>query len=207
MRTTQAQKMLRLMESGEPVKLTVSTAGSFKKLTRLAFVAEQFGYAYEDLAQVGRAGFQISLVPDPSPQAQALAAANRTRYPHARDGGSLPPLVPEAHRLLKARMTLDLNRRLSDRQRLLLVTIPVTMIALALGIRFGQDTTGFITITAITLGSATALFAPLLVISRRHVVTYSAQLKAAGFVPTTDRNGRTRYVPPGGRLPEHGNSA
>ncbi|MGW2015896.1 hypothetical protein [Streptomyces sp. NPDC001927] len=111
------------MESGEPVELSLSTAKSMKTLTRLAFVAEQFGYAYEDLAQVGRGSFLISLVPDPSPHAQALAAANRTQCPYARDGGPLPP-----------------------------------------------------------------------------------QLEAAGFVPTTDENGRTRYLPPSDRrFPGNGN--
>lgn len=47
-----ARKMLRQMESGEPVQLSLSMA-TMKKLTRLAFYAQQFGYEYADVRQGG----------------------------------------------------------------------------------------------------------------------------------------------------------
>lgn len=70
----QMQKMLRLMASGEPVELT-SPMASVKKLARLAFVAQQFGYEYADVRQSsGRNGALTMLIlPDPSPQARARA--------------------------------------------------------------------------------------------------------------------------------------
>jgi len=48
----QVQKMLRLMASGEAVELT-SPMASVKKLARLAFIAQQFGYEYADVRQGG----------------------------------------------------------------------------------------------------------------------------------------------------------
>ncbi|MFE9459733.1 hypothetical protein [Streptomyces californicus] len=203
MRETHEQKMLRLMASGEPVKLTLSMT-TMKRLTRLAFIAQQFGYAYADLRQ-GSGAMVMWLVPDPGPQARALAAENRARYPHAGDGGPLPPLEPGALELLKARMTLDLKRQYSTKQRLALMAVLLTTGALSLGCEFGRDTFGVITIAGVFLAATAALLPVGFAISRRSVVKYTARLEAAGFTPVTDRNGRLRYVPPGGQLPGHGN--
>ncbi|CAL9435047.1 hypothetical protein SUDANB58_02132 [Streptomyces sp. enrichment culture] len=46
----QTRRMLRLMASGEPVQLA-SPMASVRKLARLAFVAQQFGYEYADVRQ------------------------------------------------------------------------------------------------------------------------------------------------------------
>ncbi|MFB8404981.1 hypothetical protein [Streptomyces sp. NPDC055912] len=73
------RKMLRLLAGGEPVALGAGSA-SFKKLARLAFLAEQFGYEYADLRRKDR-GFTLHLEPDLRPRAQELAAENRRRYP------------------------------------------------------------------------------------------------------------------------------
>ncbi|MZG14034.1 hypothetical protein GTY44_11100, partial [Streptomyces sp. SID5914] len=106
----QTQKMLQLMASGEPVQLT-SRMSSVKKLAKLAFVAQQFGYEYADVRQSGgnNAALTMLLVPDPSPQARTRAAQNWAQYPNAGDGVSLPPLVPDAFELLKARINFDLT--------------------------------------------------------------------------------------------------
>ncbi|MEU7112844.1 hypothetical protein [Streptomyces sp. NPDC046182] len=42
--------------------------------------------------------------------ASARAAKNRARYPHAGDGGELPPLTPEEVDLLSSRMMVDFDR-------------------------------------------------------------------------------------------------
>lgn len=56
MSNRQVQKMFQLMASGEAVEVT-SPMASVKKLARLAFVAQQFGYEYADVRQgVGTTG-------------------------------------------------------------------------------------------------------------------------------------------------------
>ncbi|MFE5295324.1 hypothetical protein [Streptomyces sp. NPDC056632] len=195
--------MLRLIASGEPVKLTISMA-TMKRLTRLAFITQQFGYEYADLQQ-GSGAMVMWLVPDRSPQARALAAENWARYPHASDGVSLPPLVPDALELLKARMVLDLKREYSTKQRLALMAAYLTAAALMLGFGFGRNTIDVMTTAGVFSAAITALLPVGFAISRRFVVKYTAQLEVAGFTPVTDRNGRLRYVPPGVQLPGHGN--
>ncbi|MFC9594088.1 hypothetical protein [Streptomyces sp. NPDC056944] len=202
MRKRRVRKMLRQMESGETVELTLLT--TMRGLTRLAFLAEQFGYAYADLNE-SEGRMAMWLVPDPSPQARALAAENRARYPHAGDGGPLPPLVPEAIELLRARMVLDLDRQDSRRQRLAIGAVLLTLVAGELGMEFGDDAIGALTIAGVVALAFAALTPVGFAISRRLIVRYTARLEAAGFTPVTDDNGRKRYVPPGGQLPGHGN--
>ncbi|MFE7515838.1 hypothetical protein ACFU8I_32100 [Streptomyces sp. NPDC057540] len=202
MRKKHVRKMLRQMESGETVELTLMT--TMGGLTRLAFLAEQFGYAYADLNDAG-GKMALLLVPDPSPQARACAAENRARYPRAADGGSLPPLVPEAIEILKARMVLDLGRKHSPRQQLAFIVVLLILGAVDLGADFGEGTVDALTIAGVFLLAMAVLTSVMFVISRRLNVTYTARLEAAGFTPVTDENGRKRYLPPGGQLPGHGN--
>ncbi|MEU0402719.1 hypothetical protein ABZ318_21240 [Streptomyces sp. NPDC006197] len=191
------------MESGEPVTLTVST--TMKRLTKLAFIAQQFGYEYADL-KLGSGGSCVMwLVPDPSPQARALAAENRARYPHASDGVSLPSYAPDALELLKARMTLDLKRQYSTGKRLALIFAFLALAAAGIGSEYGDNAIDALTIAGVFLAATAAPVPVGFAISRRFVVRYTARLEAAGFTPVTDRNGRLRYVPPGGQLPGHGN--
>ena len=98
----QMRSMLKSMAGGGPVELT-SPLASVKKLARLAFVAQQFGYEYADAGHGGSQGnaLKLLIVPDPSPQARARAAQNWAQYPNAHDGSSLPPLVPDAFELLQ----------------------------------------------------------------------------------------------------------
>lgn len=192
------------MADGEPVRLSL-TMTTMKGLARLAFIAQQFGYEYENLQQGGQGVSVLSLVPDPGPQARALARENRERYPHAAEGGPLPPLAPDAIKLLKARMLLDLQRQYSDRARLALIVATLTVASLSLGMEFGKGAASVLTIAGVCWVSTAALVSVMFVISRRSVAKGTARLRAAGFTPVTDHNGRPRYVPPGGRLPGHGN--
>ncbi|MDJ1134428.1 hypothetical protein [Streptomyces iconiensis] len=200
------RKMLRQMGSGEPVRVAPAMA-TMKKLTRLAFYAEQFGYAYADVRQGGGPqgnGYVLLLVPDPDPGARARAARNRELYPHASGGGPLPPLGPEAVELFKARITFDITTMYTDKQRILLTGVGVVPIAVPLGILLGTGGTA----VAIGFGVWAVLMgiAPIgLAVTRRHKARYSALLEAAGFTPVTDQGGRLRYVPPDGQLPGHGN--
>lgn len=200
----QVQKMLRLMASGEPVELT-SPLASVKKLARLAFIAQQFGYEYVDVRQsAGRNNALVMLIaPDPNPQARARAAQNWAQYPNAADGVSVPPLVPDAFELLKARINFDLTGK-SAEKRMAYGAIGLSVGAVILGVRLGGDAGAWITAVVVW-----ALFMAVLgiglVVTRKRNAKFAARLQAAGFTPVTDGTGRVRYLPPGGQLPGHGN--
>ncbi|MBC9725517.1 hypothetical protein [Streptomyces sp. TRM68367] len=200
----QVQKMLRLMASGEPVELT-SPMASVKKLARLAFVAQQFGYEYADVRQSsGRNGALIMLiVPDPGPQARARAAQNWAQYPNAGDGVSLPPVVPDAFELLKARINFDLTGRNAEK-RMLWAAVGITLGCVVLGVRGGADADAFV-IAAVVWAVFMGIFGLGLFVTRKRNAKFAARLQAAGFAPVTDETGRLRYLPPGGQFPGHGN--
>ncbi|WP_328639808.1 hypothetical protein [Streptomyces canus] len=180
------------------------TAWSWKRLARLAFIAEQFGYEYADLQMTNDNKFALFIVPDLSPEGRQRAAQNRARYPDAGEGVALPPVVPEAIDLFKARMVVDTGSQHSDKLRMGIMIFFLTMSAAAICFRLRADTDAVV-IVGIVWAALMALLPPLLVYSRRYRAQYATQLQAAGFTPVTDRNGRLRYVPPGGQLPGHGN--
>ncbi|MEU3932907.1 hypothetical protein AB0E85_12845 [Streptomyces sp. NPDC029044] len=200
----QMQKMLRLMASGEPVELT-SPMASVKKLARLAFVAQQFGYEYADVRQSsGRNGaLTMLLLPDPSPQARARAGQNWAQYPDAADGVSVPPVVPGAFELLKARINFDLTGKHAEK-RMGYGALGVSLGCVILGFRFGGEAVDFVVAGVLWL-LFMAVFGIGLVVTRKRNVKFAARLQAAGFLPVTDENGRTRYLPPGAQLPGQGN--
>ncbi|MFI6375867.1 hypothetical protein [Streptomyces sp. NPDC050546] len=200
----QTQKMLRLMASGEPVELT-SPMASVKKLARLAFVAQQFGYEYADVRQSsGRNGALTMLIlPDPSPHARGRAAQNWAQYPNAADGVSLPPLVPDAFELLKARINFDLTGK-SAEKRMGYAALGLTVGCVILALRSGGDASAFIAAGGIWL-LFMAIFGIGLLVTRKRNAKFAARLQAAGFMPVTDENGRMRYLPPGAQPPGHGN--
>jgi hypothetical protein len=200
----QTQKMLRLMASGEPVELT-SPMASVKKLARLAFVAQQFGYEYADVRQSsGRNGALIMLlVPDPSPQARARAGQNWAQYPGAADGVSLPPLVPDAFELLKARINFDLTGKNAEK-RMGYAALGVTVGCVILAFRSGGESTDFVAAGVVWL-LLMAVFGIGFLVTRKRNAKFAARLRAAGFTPVHDENGRLRYLPPGAQQPGHGN--
>ncbi|WP_077800566.1 hypothetical protein [Streptomyces sp. JHA26] len=200
----QTQKMLRLMASGEPVELT-SAMASVKKLARLAFVAQQFGYEYADVRQGGGNNGQLRMliVPDPSPQARARAAQNRAQYPNAGDGVSVPPLVPDAFELLKARINFDLTGT-SAQKRMGYAGLGVTLGCAVLAFRAGGQSDDFV-MAAIVWLFALAVLGVGLLVTRKRNAKFAARLQAAGFLPVADETGRVRYLPPGAQPPGHGN--
>ncbi|WP_225628682.1 hypothetical protein [Streptomyces werraensis] len=199
----QTQKMLRLMAGGEPVELT-SPMASVKKLARLAFVAQQFGYEYADVRQGGGNNSQLKMliVPDPSPQAQARAAQNWAQYPNAHDGVSLPPLVPDAVELLKARINFDLTGK-SAEKRIGYGALGVSIGAVIIAYRLGGTSDDFVVAAVIWL-ALMAILGIGFVVTRKRNAKFAARLQAAGFAPVTDGTGRVRYLPPGSGTPYGG---
>lgn len=189
------RRMLRQMESGEPVQLTIAMT-TMKGLARLAFIAEEFGYAYADLQQTSDNKVVLSVVPDLSPRARERAAQNRQRYPDAHDGLSLPPVVPETVELLRARMVFDLGRQSTEKQRVTIAGLAITAVVWVSGYRFADGTAGVVAAVSVWAGLMALLPAGVLV-RRHHDAKYAAQLDAAGFTAVTDRSGRLRYVPRG----------
>ncbi|MFF8098913.1 hypothetical protein ACF07S_03815 [Streptomyces sp. NPDC016640] len=200
----QTRKMLQLMASGEPVELT-SAMASVKKLARLAFVAQQFGYEYADVRQGGgnNSRLRMLIVPDPSPHARARAAQNWAQYPNAGDGVSLPPLVPDAFELLKARINFDLTGK-SAEKRMGYGAIGVSVGAVVMAYQAGGRSSDFV-IAAVVWLALMAVLGIGFVVTRKRNAKFAARLRAAGFAPVTDGTGRVRYLPPGGQIPGHGN--
>jgi hypothetical protein len=200
----QIQKMLRLMASGEPVELT-SPMASVKKLARLAFVAQQFGYEYADVRQSsGRNGaLTMLLLPDPGPQARARAGQNWAQYPNAADGVSLPPLVPDAFELLKARINFDLTGKHAEK-RMWYGALGVTVGCAILAFRLGGEPSDFVVAGVVWL-LFVAIFGIGLGVTRKRNAKFAALLQGAGFMPVNDAAGRLRYLPPGAQMPGQGN--
>ncbi|MBC9731204.1 hypothetical protein [Streptomyces sp. TRM68367] len=190
------------MASGKPVEVKPAMS-TMKNLTRLVFTAQQFGYEYADIWQGGGPqgnGLVILIVPDPSPQSRARAAQNWAQYPNASDGGALPPLVPEAVELLKARITFDITAMYTNKQLILLSGFAAVPLAVPIGFALSAGTTAIV--LAGTVWAALMALLPVgFAVNRHYRTKYAALLLAAGYTPMTDQNGRLRYVPPGGRLP------
>ncbi|MFE7273978.1 hypothetical protein [Streptomyces sp. NPDC057623] len=196
----QVQKMLRLMASGEPVELT-SPMASVKKLATLAFLAQQFGYEYMDVRQSGsRNNALVMLIaPDPSPQARARAAQNWAQYPNVGDGVSVPPLIPDAFELLKARINFDLTGKNAEK-RMGYAAIGLTVGAVILGLRLGADAAAWVA-AFLTWAFFMAIVGIGFAVTRKRNARFAARLQAAGFMPVTDQTGRVRYLPPGAQVP------
>ncbi|WP_406352619.1 hypothetical protein [Streptomyces sp. NBC_00658] len=169
---------------------------SVKKLARLAFIAQQFGYEYADVRQGGgrNNALKMIIVPDPGPQAQARAAQNWAQFPQAGDGQSLPPVVPDALELLKARINFDLTGK-NAQQRMLYGVLGVTVACVVLAVRTGGDAVAFSVAGALWV-LVMAVFGIGFVVTRKRNAKFAARLRAAGFTPMTEEGGRVRYLPP-----------
>ncbi|MFJ8086400.1 hypothetical protein ACIQ6Y_38315 [Streptomyces sp. NPDC096205] len=205
MKKRQVRKMLREMATGQPVTVS-SPMASVKKLARFAYVAQQFGYEYADVRQGGQhnSEYTMLLVPDHSPQGRARAAQNWAQYPNAGDGASLPPLVPNAVELLKARIKFDISGRHAEKRRIRLAATGIPLACVGLVFELGADTTAFV-VAGVLCAAGLGLLPLGLAYSRRDNARQAALLQAAGFTQVRDETGRLRYVPPGGQLPGHGN--
>ncbi|MFE0508483.1 hypothetical protein [Streptomyces sp. NPDC058964] len=196
----QVRKMLQLMASGEPVTLTNSMA-SVKRIARLACIAQQFGYEYTDAHYTGSRNnvLKLLIVPDHRPEARTRAAQNWAQYPNAADGVSLPPVVPDALELLKARIQFDLTGKNAEK-RMLYGAGGITLGLLLYTVRKGGGAFNFI-----VAGAAWVIFMGVmgigLLVTRRRNAKFATRLRAAGFVPVTDESGRLRYLPPGAQIP------
>ncbi|MFF4542687.1 hypothetical protein ACFY1J_00330 [Streptomyces sp. NPDC001406] len=196
----QVRKMLQLMAGGEPVALTNSMA-SVKKIARLAFIAQQFGYEYADAQYTGSRNnvLKMLIVPDHSPQARARAAQNWAQYPNAADGVSLPPVVPDALELLKARIQFDLTGKNAEK-RMLCGAGGITLGLILYTVRKGGGAFNFI-----AAGAVWVIFMGIMgigfLVTRRRNAKFAARLQAAGFMPVTDEGGRLRHLPPGTQVP------
>ncbi|MER6137455.1 hypothetical protein [Streptomyces sp. NPDC001815] len=200
------RKLFRLMAGGGAIEFSSSMA-SLKKLTRLAFVAQQFGYEYADVRQGGRgqgSALTMLLVPDPSPRAQQRAAQNWAQFPQAPGGGPLPPFVPDALELLKARINFDLTGK-SAEKRMAWGAVGFTVGCVILALRTGGDGIAF-AVSGVFWVVLMGVLGLGLVVTRKRNAKFAARLQAAGFTPVTDETGRVRYLPqglqmPGGQLP------
>ncbi|MFJ6832185.1 hypothetical protein [Streptomyces sp. NPDC091209] len=192
----QIRKMFRLMAAGQAVQLT-SPMASVKKLARLAFIAQQFGYEYADVRKgSGRNNaLTMLIVPDPGPQAQARAAQNRAQYPQAGDGVSLPPVVPDAMELLKARINFDLTGKNAEK-RMVYAAVGLSVGCVVLGVRAGGSSGAF-TVAGVLWAVLMVVLGVGLVVTRKRNAKFAALLRAAGFAPVTEEGGRVRYLPPG----------
>ncbi|TLS42915.1 hypothetical protein FE633_28375 [Streptomyces montanus] len=196
----QVQKMFRLMASGEAVELT-SAMASVKKLARLAFIAEQFGYQYADVRQSGgqNNALKMLILPDPGPQAQTRAAQNWAQYPQAAGGGPLPPFVPDALELLKARINFDLTGKNAEK-RMLYAGLGVTVGCVVLALRTGGDGIAF-AVSGIFWVLLVGILGIGVAVTRKRNAKFAARLQGAGFTAVTDETGRVRYLPPGWQMP------
>ncbi|MEU8863748.1 hypothetical protein [Streptomyces umbrinus] len=202
MSNRQVQKMFQLMASGEAVEVA-SPMASVKKLARLAFVAQQFGYEYADVRQGGghNGGLKMLIVPDPGPHARQRAAQNWAQFPQAASGGPLPPFVPDALELLKARINFDLTGK-SAEKRMLYGALGGTVGCVVLALRTGGDGVAFAgsaVVWVLLVGVLGIGFA----VTRKRNAKFAARLRAAGFTPVTDQAGRVRYLPLGAQAPEY----
>ncbi|MGY5008662.1 hypothetical protein ACWCY6_11340 [Streptomyces sp. 900105755] len=200
MSARQVRKMFQLMASGQPVELT-NAWGSVKKLARLAFVAQQFGYEYADARHTGSRGnvLELMIVPDHSPQGRARAAQNWAQYPNAADGVSLPPLVPDAVELLKARIQFDLTGKNADK-RMLLGAGGITLGLVLAAARAGGSAGAFV-VSGVVWALLMAVMGLGFFVTRGRNAKFAQRLQAAGFVPVTGEGGRVRYLPPGTPMP------
>ncbi|WP_327262782.1 hypothetical protein OG444_15790 [Streptomyces sp. NBC_01232] len=181
------------------------------RVTALAHIAEQYGYAYD---RAHRTGHNNSLVlvrmyRDPSPGARAREAATIAAHPQAGNGGTVPgmrpgtlkplPEVQESVALMKDRITLDVMAQAADKRQKTIAwgsCGALVLVLLLVGMPVGALAGG--AALAAFLGGAFKLGA----VRRQRI---AQRLTDAGFVPVRDAAGRQRFLQPGQQLPGHAN--
>ncbi|MET7637566.1 hypothetical protein [Streptomyces sp. NPDC005438] len=198
-------RMLRQMGSQETVRVVGKIP--VRRLARLALVAEEFGFAYQDTHHAGEGQYTRNVMilgRDHSPEAQRRAMENSVRFPQAGNGGDLPgmlrggtlrPLPDVAPRLelLEARINFDLTRPPTRNEALALAVLAVLALAVNV-VAFRSDPDFLLMILCLYLG-VLALGSALFLWARRRNAHYRQVLDQAGLVPVPDRDGRLRYLP------------
>jgi hypothetical protein len=115
----------------------------------------------------------------------------------------LPPLVPDALELLKARIQFDLTGKNAEK-RMGYASLGVTVACVIAAYRAGGESADFVA-AACAWVILMVIFGIGLLVTRRRNAKFARRLQAAGFTPLTDETGRLRYVPPGMQLPGQSN--
>ncbi|WP_233414927.1 hypothetical protein [Streptomyces sp. N35] len=185
----QIRTMLNTMAYGQPVEVT-SYWGSVKKLSRLAALAERFGYQYADVVFTMQ-GLKMLLVPDPDPAAQQRAQQAWAQHaPQA--GGPLPQLPAEVPELLRTRIRFDMYAGQNEKRRLAAVPIAFAVVGFQM-----LRTPDVAVYWGALLGVALAVAGVSFLLRRKWRRECGERLQASGFVPLTEQTGRVRLVPPG----------
>lgn len=186
----------------------IAPQGSTPKAAALAYVAEQYGYAY---GMAYRTGFKNSLVQvrmyrDPQPGARVREAAAITAHPQAGNGGTVPGLeqgslrpLPEAAAavaVLKDLITFDVMAQyVADRSQKVICYLACVVLTVILLIDKSPA-------EAVASGGAVALLCTVAFnvgeIRRRKI---ARRLTDAGFLAVRDGRGGQRFLRPGQRLP------
>ncbi len=111
--------------------------------------------------------------------------------------------MPDAFELLKARINFDLTGK-SAEKRIGYGALGVSVGSVIIAYRLGGTSDDFV-IAAVIWLALMAILGIGFVVTRKRNAKFAARLQAAGFAPVTDETGRVRYLPPGGRMPGHGN--
>jgi hypothetical protein len=111
--------------------------------------------------------------------------------------------VPDAFEPLKARINFDLTGKNAEK-RMGYGALGVTIGCVILGFRFGGRPGDFVAAGVVWL-LLMAVFGIGLLVTRKRNAKFAARLRAAGFTPVHDENGRLRYLPPGAQQPGQGN--
>ncbi|MGP3690443.1 hypothetical protein ACTVZO_38090 [Streptomyces sp. IBSNAI002] len=190
----------------------IAAQGSTPKAAALAYVAEQYGYAY---GMAYRTGFKNSLVRvrmyrDPHPDARVREAATIAAHPQAGNGGAVPgleqgslkplPGAAGAVAVLKDLVTFDVMALyVADRSQKVKGYLACAVLTALLFIERSP-------VEAVASGGAVALLVTVAfnvgTIRRRKI---AQRLTDAGFLTVRDEQGVQRFLRPGRQLPGHTN--
>ncbi|MBC9714979.1 hypothetical protein H9Y04_20730 [Streptomyces sp. TRM66268-LWL] len=187
--SSKVRTMLNAMAYGQPVEVT-NYWGSVKKLSRLAAVAERFGYQYADVVFTMQ-GLKMLLVPDPDPGAQQRAQQAWAQHAPAA-GAPLPQLPGEVPELLRTRIRFDMYAGHNEKRRL--AAVPIAFAVVALQMARMPDAAVY---WGALIGVALVVAGGSYLLRRKWRRECGERLRALGYVPITEPTGRERLVPPG----------